>query len=70
MSSYYGLDHIIRECLDEKARVNTTARGKCPEAKVDIYDNAWQSLNAWIESKLAKQKVCKGIYCRTYLNGF
>lgn len=57
MSSAYGLFHVFNELLDEKANKNTTARGKTMGAKSEIYQGAWSALNAWIETKLAKQKV-------------
>jgi hypothetical protein len=54
--AYYTIDHVIRECLEEKASVLTTARGKSPGAKIDIYTSAWMALNAWIENRLSQQK--------------
>lgn len=57
MASCYVLDHVIQECLHEKAKVLNTSRGKNTEAKVDIYAQSWIAVNAWIESRLAKQKV-------------
>eukprot|EP01039_Chlorochromonas_danica_P005530 gene5530-6089_t len=56
MASCYVLDHVIQECLHEKAKVLNTARGKNTEAKIDIYAQSWIAVNAWIESRLAKQK--------------
>jgi len=56
--SCYILDHVIQECLHEKAKVLNTSRGKTTEAKVDIYANAWVAFNAWVETRLCKQKVC------------
>lgn len=55
--SVYTLDHIIQECLQEKMNVLNTGRGKTPGAKIEIYANSWVSLNAWIESRLARRKV-------------
>jgi hypothetical protein len=43
--------------MDEKAKINTTARGKTNGAKTEIYHNSWNALNTWIETKLSKQKV-------------
>lgn len=57
MSGAYGLFHVFNELLDEKANKNSTARGKTMGAKSEIYQGAWSALNAWIETKLAKQKV-------------
>lgn len=57
MSGAYGLFHVFNELLDEKASKNTTARGKTMGAKSEIYQGSWSALNAWIETKLAKQKV-------------
>jgi hypothetical protein len=57
MASGYILDHIIQECLQEKIRVMNTSRGKCNDAKVDIYANSWIALNAWLEARLSKHKV-------------
>jgi hypothetical protein len=57
MSGAYSLYHIFDELLDEKASVNSTARGKTMGAKSQIYQDSWTALNAWIETKLAKQKV-------------
>jgi hypothetical protein len=58
MSGAYSLFHVFNELLDEKANKNTTARGKTMGAKSEIYQGSWSALNAWIETKLAKQKVC------------
>lgn len=52
--SCYTLDHIIRECMEEKGK--STARGKTQGAKNEIYHEAWRSLNMWIESRILKQK--------------
>lgn len=60
----YSLTHVIGELLDEKADKISTARGKTMGAKSDIYQGSWTALNAWIESKLSKQKVMMTI--RTY----
>jgi hypothetical protein len=57
--SAYNLEHIVKECYDEKMEVVTTARGKTTGAKLDIYANSWIALNAWIESRLSQQKVCQ-----------
>jgi hypothetical protein len=57
MSGAYSLFHVFNELLDEKANKNTTARGKTMGAKSEIYQGSWSALNAWIETKLAKQKV-------------
>jgi hypothetical protein len=57
MSGAYSLFHVFNELLDEKANKNSTARGKTMGAKSEIYQGAWSALNAWIETKLAKQKV-------------
>lgn len=54
---HYSLTHVIGELLDEKADKISTARGKTMGAKSDIYQGSWTALNAWIESKLSKQKV-------------
>ena len=53
----YNLESVLNEILDERANMKGTARGKTTGAKVEIYDNSWTALNAWIESKLAKQMV-------------
>ena len=53
----YGLQHIINECIDEKSKVITTARGKTTGAKNEIYTTSWDAFNTWIESRLSKQKV-------------
>jgi len=54
----YGLtlQDVLAEVLAEKARVLTVARGQTPGAKVEIYSEAWRSLNSWIESRLCKRK--------------
>jgi hypothetical protein len=57
MASGYSLENVINECLDEKINVKGTARGKTAGAKIEIYQNSWAALNAWIETKLAKQLV-------------
>jgi hypothetical protein len=57
MSLSYGLEHIINECIEERLNFKTTARGKTSGAKNEIYDSSWAALNAWIETKLAKQMV-------------
>lgn len=57
MSSFYTLDHVIQECLREKANVLNTARGKNMESKVEIYSCSWAALNTWIESRLKHHKV-------------
>lgn len=55
--SVYTLDHVIQECINDRLTVNTTARGKSPAAKVEIYSSSWLTLNQWIESRLSKHKV-------------
>ena len=50
------LQDVLAEVLAEKARVLTVARGQTPGAKVEIYGEAWRSLNSWIESRLCKRK--------------
>ena len=57
MSGAYTLFHVFNELLDDKATINSTARGKTMGAKSEIYQNSWSALNAWMETKLAKQKV-------------
>ena len=57
MSLGYTIEHVINDCLREKANVLNTARGKTTEAKVDIYASSWGSLNTWIETRLAQHKV-------------
>lgn len=54
--SVYSLDHVIQECINDRFTVNTTARGKSPAAKVEIYSSSWLTLNQWIESRLSKHK--------------
>jgi hypothetical protein len=49
--SLYKLDHVIQECV-----ANYKTKGMAPGAKNEIYSSTWVALNAWIESKLAKQK--------------
>lgn len=55
--SCYTFSHIVNELLDEKVDKISTARGKTIGAKSEIYQGSWTALNAWIESKLSKQKV-------------
>lgn len=57
MSGAYSLFHVINELLDEKSNKNSTARGKTMGAKSEIYQRSWNALNAWMETRLAKQKV-------------
>jgi len=57
MSGAYSLFHVINELLDEKSNKNSTARGKTMGAKSEIYQGSWNALNAWMETRLAKQKV-------------
>jgi hypothetical protein len=59
MSGAYSLFHVFNELLDEKTNANSTARGKTMGAKSEIYQGAWSALNAWLETKLAKQKVSR-----------
>jgi len=59
MANVFTLDHIIQECLVEKSGNLSTARGKTPGAKMDIYANSWIALNAWIENRLCKSKVLR-----------
>lgn len=53
----YSLSHVIDECVDEKIKVQTKARGATPGAKYEIYEGSWVALNTWIETVIAKQKV-------------
>jgi hypothetical protein len=59
MASCYTLEHIIQECLREKAKVLNTARGKNTESKIEIYSSSWDALNTWIESRLKVHKVSR-----------
>mmetsp|Transcript_1794 Transcript_1794/g.2818 ORF Transcript_1794/g.2818 Transcript_1794/m.2818 type:complete len:555 (-) Transcript_1794:165-1829(-) len=54
MSSAYTLDHIIRECSEERSRMEVT-RGRNPRGR-PFYEEAWQALNAWIESRLKRRQ--------------
>jgi len=49
--SVYKLEHVIQECV-----TNYKTKGMTPGAKNEIYNSTWVALNAWIETKLAKQK--------------
>ncbi len=46
----YTFEHVLDECVAEKA--SNTA----PEAKRSMYEEAFQALNVWIESRLSKRK--------------
>ena len=50
--SLYTLDDVIAECV-----TNYRVKGMAPGAKNEIYNSVWAAMNAWIETKLAKQKV-------------
>jgi hypothetical protein len=47
----YSFDHIIDECVSEKAA--TIA----PEAKKSMYIESFEALNTWIESRLSRRKA-------------
>ena len=46
----YTLDHVYDECVQEKA--SNTA----PEAKRAMYEESFQALNVWIESRMIRRK--------------
>lgn len=50
--SVYTLEDVIKECTNKY-----DAKGTTLGAKNEIYQGTWSALNAWIETKLAKQKV-------------
>lgn len=49
--SVYTIEDVIAECVRSYKIKELTAG-----AKLEIYTTSWQSLNAWIETKLVKQK--------------
>lgn len=53
--SVYTLEHIFKECIDERIRAET-ARGR-PTRSMAYYDSAWNTLNAWLVSRLRKKQV-------------
>ena len=48
----YSFEHIVNECVAEKAA------NVAPDAKKDMYIESFEALNCWIESRLSKRKVC------------
>ena len=56
MSSQYSLSDVFNECLHEKQRAKTLARGQTDDAKQTIYVESWKALNTWIETRICKKK--------------
>jgi hypothetical protein len=61
--SAYTLDHIIDECLAEKAK-----QLMAPECKRDMYIESWTALNNWIETRFFKRKVIKLIFLQEMID--
>jgi hypothetical protein len=56
----YNLEHAINECVEEKNKAHPIVKDKNPPgSQNEIYRNTWYALNAWIESRLSRQKVRK-----------
>ena len=47
----YNFDHILNECVLEKAA------NMAPAAKRIMYEESFVALNTWIETRLSKRKV-------------
>jgi hypothetical protein len=52
-SGGYTIDHIINDCIIEKSRLDST-RGRNSRGRA-YYDECWNALNTWIESRLKKR---------------
>ncbi len=53
--SGYSLYHILHECADDRNRVEVS-KGR-PVRDTDFYQSCWDTLNAWIESRLSRRQV-------------
>jgi hypothetical protein len=54
MSAAYTIDHIINEIVDERSKMEIKT-GKNPRGH-SFYNESWQALNSWIESRLKKRQ--------------
>lgn len=59
----YTLEHVIRDCIQDKSGLSTTIKTTTPEARFEIYRESWEALNRWIEDKLSKQRVRNFLTC-------
>eukprot|EP01041_Mallomonas_annulata_P008028 gene8028-16452_t len=52
MADGYTIDHIIQDCITDKAG----SRNQSLSARGNVFEESWEALNSWIESRLCKRK--------------